>query len=110
MVQPRHPVLGPDPTLRDVQNYVQATIVYRGFDKESLQDKFIMLTEEVGELAKALRKQNGVKTATDSKVGAVDHEAADVLWLLICVCNKLGIDLEKALRSKEEINKTRTWQ
>jgi NTP pyrophosphatase (non-canonical NTP hydrolase) len=105
-----HPVLGSNPTLRDIQTYVEATIKYRGFDKESVQDKFMMLTEEVGELAKAMRKMHGVKTAIDSKVGNVDHEAADVLWLLICICNKLNIDLEQALRSKEELNKTRTWQ
>jgi NTP pyrophosphatase (non-canonical NTP hydrolase) len=69
-----------------------------------------MLTEEVGELAKALRKQAGVKVASDSKLTDVKEEAVDVFWMLICICNLLGIDLELALRAKEAKNKTRSWQ
>lgn len=105
-----HPALPERPTLADIQEYVRATCRYRGFDKESLQDSFIMLTEEVGELAKGLRKHGGVTVAADSVVGDVAHEAADVLWMLLCVCNHLGIDLEQAFRTKEEKNKQRTWQ
>ena len=69
-----------------------------------------MLTEEVGELAKALRKQAGVKVASDSKLTDVKEETVDVFWMLVCVCNQLGINLEKALRTKEAKNKTRRWQ
>jgi NTP pyrophosphatase (non-canonical NTP hydrolase) len=39
-----------------------------------------------------------------------DEEAADVLWMLLTVCNGLGIDLEAAFRAKDEHNKTRTWK
>ncbi len=105
-----HPVLAASPTLADIQAYIKAVIKHRGFDDETVQDQFIMLTEEVGELAKALRKFHGTaRIAKDSAVGQVEHEAADVLWMLVCVCNQLGIDLEAALRSKEEINKQRVW-
>jgi len=105
-----HPVLGSQPTLADIQAYIAAVVAFRGFDKEDVQDKFIMLTEEIGELAKALRKTNGVRMATDSAATNVAEEAADVLWMLVCVCNILGIDLEAALRSKEEKNKQREWK
>src|SRR6185437_3106172 len=99
------PTLQSEPTLPDIQTYIKDMIHHRGFDGESLQDVFIMLTEEVGELAKSLRKFHGTtRIATDSTVSSVEHEAADVLWMLICVCNKLDINLEDALRSKEEIN------
>jgi NTP pyrophosphatase (non-canonical NTP hydrolase) len=94
-----------------MQRYVGEVIKYRGFDKQSLQDVFIMLTEEVGELAKALRKREGsAAIAADSTVGQIEHEAADVFWMLVCVCNELGIDLEAAVRSKEELNKQRVWK
>lgn len=106
----KHPVLKDHPTLEDIQTYIADAALYRGFDQESLRDTFILLTEEVGELAKALRKHTGVKLATDSKIVEVENEAADVLWMLICICNQLGINLEKALRAKEEANKTRIWQ
>ena len=106
----QHPTLKPAPTLADIQAYVEAVLRHRGFDKETVQDKLLMLCEEVGELAKAFRKQNGIKTASDSKEHNIAHEAADVLWLLICVCNHMDIDLEQALRDKEEKNKQRVWK
>ncbi len=98
------------PTLNDIQVYVAAVCQARGFDKESVEDSYIMLTEEVGELAKALRKHRCMTVATDSVVGDLAHEAADVLWLLVCVCNQLGIGLEQAVRDKEEKNRLRTWR
>lgn len=104
-----HPVLKPDPTLPDIQEYIAAMVKRRGFDKETVQDSFILLTEEVGELAKEIRKLHGVKMASDSAKLKLEHEVADVLMMLICVCNGLGLDLEQALRTKEEHNKTRTW-
>jgi len=38
------------------------------------------------------------------------EEAADVLIILLGICNMLDIDLEKAFREKEEINKKRLWK
>lgn len=105
-----HPRLKQNPTLSDIQEYVHAVGVHRGFDKESVQDSFMLLAEEIGELAKALRKMHDVKVANDSAVGKVEHEAADVFWMLLCVCNGLGIDLEQAMRDKEEHNKKREWK
>jgi len=105
-----HPVLKDKPTLPELQDYISKVIKHRGFHKQSVDDEFRMLIEEVGELAKALRKHKGVSTAEDSAVHELRHECADVLWMLVAVCNRLGIDLEQALRQKEEINKTRTWQ
>jgi len=104
-----HPVLKAKPTLTEIQTYVEAVVKHRGFSSDTLQDNFIMLTEEIGELAKALRKKGGVKTATDSDLKVIEHETADVLWMLICVCNQLNIDLELAFRDKEAHNKKRAW-
>lgn len=105
------PVLPKEPTLDDIQTYIRDMVKHRGFDDETLQDVFVMLTEEVGELAKSLRKFHGtMRIATDSKVGPIEHEVADVLWMLVCICNKLDIRLEDALRAKEEVNNQRTWR
>lgn len=90
--------------------YIGAVVKHRGFDDQTVDYEFRMLVEEVGELAKALRKHQGGFIADDSKTSQVSHECADVLWMLACVCNRLGIDLEAALRDKEEHNKTRTWR
>lgn len=104
--------IGPktDATLGDWQAYVQQKITERGFADETTQQKFMLLVEEVGELAKALRPLEGIKTSDDSVKLEVKHEAADVFWLLCTICNGLGIDLDDALRSKEVKNASRVWK
>jgi NTP pyrophosphatase (non-canonical NTP hydrolase) len=39
----------------------------------------------------------------------VADELADVVILLCAVANRYGVDLEAAIRAKEEVNKTRVW-
>ena len=97
-------------SLAEWQAFIRKRTVERGFDNETFQDEFMLMVEEVGELAKAMRPLHGVKTATDSAKLELAHEAADVFWLLSCVCNSLDIDLESAIRSKEEKNNKRTWK
>lgn len=96
-------------TLVDLQQYVQEMVAERGF-KDDVQNKFMMLIEEVGEFAKASRKSAGMKLASDASKQDAASEAADVLIVLLGLCNLLGIDLEKAFRDKEELNKTRVWK
>lgn len=98
-----------NPTLADFQAYAARKIRERGFDQESVQDKFILLVEEVGELAKALRPMHGVKVASDSVTGEIEHEIADVFWLLLALSNGLDIDLEQAVRAKDAKNEARSW-
>lgn len=97
-------------TLAEWQSFIKQRTIDRGFQDESVQDEFMLLVEEVGELAKAMRPLNGITYATDSQKLELEHEAADVFWLLTCVCNSLGIDLAEAVRSKEAKNNTRTWK
>ncbi len=104
-----HPILPTSPTIPQMQKYIQTVVEYRGFDKNTVQDNFIMLCEEVGELAKALRIFSDVKLATDSNIVDLQHEVADVFWMLACVCNQLDVDIESAVRIKDERNKHRVW-
>lgn len=99
-----------DATLADWQAYVQRKIEERGFADETIQQKFMLLVEEVGELAKAIRPLEGIKTSSDSDTLDLSHEAADVFWLLCCICNGLGVDLDTAIRSKETKNEKRHWK
>jgi NTP pyrophosphatase (non-canonical NTP hydrolase) len=98
------------PTLADYQKLVRRLIVERGFDKETVPEVFMLFLEEAGEFAKAARKLTGVKTDATSKVHDLEEEAADVFWLLIDLCNRLDVDLEKAFRAKEAKNQTRIWK
>ncbi len=95
--------------MQQYQAYLKAVVTERGFDKETVSEVFTVMVEEVGELAKAIRKANGQKVYIDSKHHAVEEEAADVLFMLLDVCNRLNIDLEKAFAAKEVKNNSRTW-
>jgi len=99
-----------NPTLADLQEYVEAMVVERGFKGESIAQRFMLLFEESGEFAKAARKAGGIKFAADTERKEVAHEAADVLIVLLGLCNMLDIDLEQAFREKEEKNKQRVWK
>lgn len=57
------------------------------------------LTEEVGELAREINHRFGQKTkkATEPE-GDLAMEMADILFVLICMANREGIDLEQAFQ------------
>lgn len=46
-----------DNTLMQIQEYLEKIIEIRGFSDESIEETMLILTEEVGELAKAIRKE-----------------------------------------------------
>ena len=55
------------------------------------------LTEEVGELAREYNHQFGAKKKASERDGSIRDEAfADILWLVLCMANQQGIDLEEA--------------
>ena len=99
-----------NPTLRDFQEYVAQMVKMRGFDKETVPEIFMLFLEECGEMAKAARKTQKIKTDKKSEQFNLNREAADVFIYLLDICNHFGIDLEKAFRDKEEINKKRVWE
>lgn len=101
--------LNPRPTLKDFQEYVVALVKERGFEEQRLSETFLLFFEECGEMAKAARKSQGLKVDKNSNEHHLDLEIADVFIFLLRICNDSGIDLEKAFRDKEEINKQRIW-
>ena len=97
-----------NPTVQDFQKYVDELETERGFKGQDATQKCLLLGEEIGELFKAIRKhQTNLKVDPNSKVGSVEEELADVLIYTCAIANKLNIDLEKAFREKEEVNKKR---
>jgi NTP pyrophosphatase (non-canonical NTP hydrolase) len=104
------PHLPTKPDLADIQQYVIELEKERGFSDQNILQKCLMLGEEVGELFKAIRKQQNIKLDQKSVVGSVEEELADILIFICSIANRLDIDLEKAFREKEEINKTRIWK
>ena len=58
-----------------------------------------MLTEEVGEVARIVARRYGEQSEKESdKNKDLGDELADVLFVLICLANQTGIDLEEAIK------------
>jgi len=64
------------------------------------------LTEEVGELARALMHQHGGKVPKPNEPnGDIGGEIADAIFVLVCLANSLEIDLDE--KFGEMMNKYR---
>lgn len=62
-----------------------------------------MLTEEVGEVARIIARRYGEQSEKESdKVKDLGDEMADVLFVLICLANQTGVNLEEALKKNLE--------
>jgi NTP pyrophosphatase (non-canonical NTP hydrolase) len=62
-----------------------------------------MLTEEVGEVARIIARRYGEQSEKESDKGKeLGDELADVLFVLICLANQTGVDLETALKKNLE--------
>jgi NTP pyrophosphatase (non-canonical NTP hydrolase) len=92
--------------LRDLQAYYERVAEDRGFDQESAQDTMLLLTEEVGELARAVRKSLGLARSGTEQTDAAE-ELADVQLYLLHLANVVGVDLATAVRDKERLNDQR---
>jgi NTP pyrophosphatase (non-canonical NTP hydrolase) len=78
----------------------------RGWDDESARDTMLLLTEEIGELARAVRKHEGLKRdhAYDTDIA---EELADVQLYLLHLASIQKIDLGDAVTAKETHNEKR---
>jgi NTP pyrophosphatase (non-canonical NTP hydrolase) len=99
------------PTLADLQTYIETVCRERGWDKRPITEKMLFLTEEVGEVARAIRKELQIaqvepKPATPEHLG---EELVDVLNYVLDIANEYDIDMEAAFRAKWSKNASRTW-
>ena len=70
------------------------------------------LTEEVGEVARIISRTYGEQSIKENEeLNDLGEELADVLFVLLCLANQTGIDLEKSfekkLKKKVQRDKTR---
>lgn len=84
-------------------DYLQEYIKSKDNHPELIKDYFLKLTEEVGELSEAIRK-NKIRIENSSVKGTLDEEIWDVIYYAIAIANCYDIDLEKAIKDKEKIN------
>jgi NTP pyrophosphatase (non-canonical NTP hydrolase) len=94
--------------IKEAQEIVDQWIKTVGVRYFSELTNMALLTEEVGEVARIIARRYGDQVA---KQGDLDKqladELADVLWVLICIANQTGVDLEDALRRNIDKKLTR---
>lgn len=104
--------LSNDESLNNLQRYVDNVLEIRGFNGQSVLLKLILISEEVGELAKAIRKEYTNLPIDREKIenySPVEEELADVFIVLLSLANELDINVYNAFLKKERQNIQRKW-
>ena len=103
-----------DNTLEEVQEYIRKVIEIRGFSNQSIEQAMLLLTEEIGELAKAIRKEKTTMSIDNNKIrnyDTIESEVADVFIVLCTICNKLNIESNVGFgNNKSNVNTLSDWE
>ncbi|TFG44643.1 MAG: hypothetical protein E4H41_07205 [Gemmatimonadales bacterium] len=84
-------------TLSDAQRRVDAWISQYEEGYFDPLTNMTRLAEEVGELAREVNHRFGQKTKKEGEAeGDMGMEMADILFVLICMANREGIDLQES--------------
>jgi NTP pyrophosphatase (non-canonical NTP hydrolase) len=84
-------------TLNQAQDIVDQWIKKYGVRYFSELTNMAILTEEVGEVARIIARTFGDQSVKNKEIGMnLADELADVLFVVICLANQTGINLEKA--------------
>ncbi|WP_457611239.1 nucleotide pyrophosphohydrolase [Lutibacter sp.] len=66
------------------------------------------LTEEVGEVARIIARRYGEQSEKESDKGKdLGEELADVVFVVLCLANQTGIDLQAAFDKKMDVKTKR---
>ncbi|WP_207641454.1 MazG nucleotide pyrophosphohydrolase domain-containing protein [Lacrimispora indolis] len=83
--------------------YLQQYIKSKDYNPDLTMEYYLKLSEETGELAKAIRKNLRPETEFQIKE-TIEEELWDVIYYVLAVANCYDIDLEKVIPQKEYIN------
>ncbi len=85
-------------TIQEAQDKIDQWIKTYGVRYFNELTNMVLLTEEVGELARIIARKYGEQTFKESdKELNLEEEMADVLFVLICIANQTGVNLTDAL-------------
>jgi NTP pyrophosphatase (non-canonical NTP hydrolase) len=95
-------------TIQEAQQKVDEWNKTTGVRYFSELTNMAILTEETGEVARLMSRMYGDQSFKENdKEKNLSDELADVLWVLICIANQTGVDLEEALKKNFEKKNTR---
>jgi len=85
-------------TLKELQKTVDAWIQSHGVRYFNELTNMAILMEEVGELARVMARLYGEQSFKAGEEPNLAEEMADVLFVLTCLANQTGVDLEEAMQ------------
>lgn len=86
-------------TINEAQQQVDNWIKIYGVKYFNEMTNLAILMEEVGELSRLFSRTYGEQSFKESdKKNSIDDEMADILWVLMCLANQTGVNLEEALK------------
>ena len=98
-------------TIEEAQSTVDKWIKTTGVRYFNELTNMTILTEEVGELASLMARTYGEQSFKPSdKRDDIGDEMADILWVLICLANQTGVNLEEAFQKNLEKKNKRDSQ
>lgn len=86
-------------TVKYLQDYIRS----KDFRPDEATLYYMKLSEEVGELARAMRKDLRPTEASPLKE-TIDEELWDIMYYVVALANCYGIDLEQVIPAKEALN------
>lgn len=87
--------------IKNVQEDVDDWIKRHGVRYFNELTNMAQLSEEVGEVARIIARRYGEQSEKESdKEKDLGEELADVLFVVVCLANQTGVDLEKAFYKK----------
>ncbi len=97
--------------LENAQKAVDKWIQEHGVRYFNELTNMAQLTEEVGEVARIIARRYGEQSEKESdKEKDLGEELADVIFVVLCLANQTGIDLQEAFEKKMELKTKRDHQ
>ena len=94
--------------LKNAQTEVDAWIKNHGVRYFNELTNMAQLTEEVGEVARIIARRYGEQSEKESdKNKDLGEELADVVFVVLCLANQTGIDLQAAFDKKLDLKTNR---
>lgn len=94
--------------IKNAQLAVDQWIKKHGVRYFSELTNMAQLTEEVGEVARIIARRYGDQSEKESdRVKDLGEELADVVFVVMCLANQTGVDLETAFYKKMELKSER---
>ena len=94
--------------IKDAQKQVDKWINTVGVRYFNELTNMAVLTEEVGEMARIIARRYGEQSEKESdKAKDLGEELADVVFVVLCLANQTGIDLQAAFDKKLDLKTKR---